>query len=185
MESLQGMFLVATNGMRDPRFQQAVILICNHNEQGALGLVLTKVYEELSFIEILQSLNLDFVGQEEPDVYLGGPVSLDAPFILHTGGYSDQSFASIQISADIFMGNNLDLFPYLAEHNDPQEVRFFLGYSGWGPGQLDQELALDGWLVLPASAPDIFSCSPDLLWQYVTKKNGIDITLFNDSSGKA
>ncbi len=185
MDSLQGMFLIATNQMVDPRFKESVILICNHDESGALGLILTNIYSEISFEDILASVGIEKTNFEYPTVYCGGPVSLDALFVLHPAGFAEDYLNSIKIMSDVFLGNDLEILSCLADSVFIKNVRFFLGYSGWGPGQLEQELGFDGWLVLPASSEDVFACPPDALWKQVTLKHGIDIDLFNDISGNA
>ncbi len=185
MDSLQGMFLVATNQMVDPRFKQTVILICNHDERGALGLVLTNPYDEIRFTDILTTLKLKITDISYPDIYCGGPVALDSLFILHPPELSNVLFRSTEVMAGVFLGNDLDLLAHYSSDEKVKDIRFFLGYSGWGAGQLEQELGFDGWLVLPATAFDVFHCPSDTLWQQVTAKHGIDITIFDDISGNA
>lgn len=185
MDSLQGMFLVATNQMVDPRFKETVILICNHDDQGALGLVLTNPYNDISFKDILATLKLESADIKYPDIYCGGPVSLDSLFILHPDELADDLFSSTEIMNGVFLGNDLDLLAHYYQTEKVKDIRFFLGYSGWGAGQLEQELGFNGWLVLPASASDVFDCASGLLWKQVTAKHGIDITLFDDISGNA
>ncbi len=181
MNSLQGMFLIATNQMGDPRFKQTVILICNHDEHGALGLVLTSPFAEVSFGDILRSLNLEYGQNSLPEVYCGGPVALDALFVLHVNGLFD----STPVMDGVYLGNDIRFLSHVGNGEDTKQMRFFLGYSGWGAGQLEEELSACGWLVLPALAEDVFDCPPDLLWRRVTGKHGINIDLFNDISGNA
>lgn len=181
INSLQGMFLIATNKMTDPRFKQTVILICSHDEHGALGLVLTNHFTGVSFGEILHSLDLEYGQNTLPEVYCGGPVALDALFVLSVG----DMFDSTLVIDGVFLGNDIRFLNNVAGGGKTNQMRFFLGYSGWGAGQLEEEISSCGWLVLPALAEDVFHCPPDLLWRRVTEKHGINIDLFNDISGNA
>lgn len=181
MKSLQGKFLIATNQMVDQRFKETVILICSHDDQGALGLVLTSPYPEIGFADIFRSLNINYVDQLYPELYCGGPVGLDAFFVL----LATDLYGSTPVMESVFLGNDMQFLTYIAKGNDLTDMRFFLGYSGWGPGQLEEELGFDGWLVLPACAEDVFNTDPQGVWRMVTKKYGIDIDLFNDISGNA
>jgi putative transcriptional regulator len=181
MKSLQGKFLIATNQMVDHRFKETVILICSHDDQGALGLVLTSPYPEIGFTDIFRSLNLNYADLSYPELYCGGPVAMEAFFVL----LSMDIYGSTPVMDSVFLGNDMQFLTYLAKGNDQTDMRFFLGYSGWGPGQLEDELGFDGWLVLPASSEDVFSTPPQELWRMVTGKYGIDIDLFSDISGNA
>lgn len=185
MDSLQGMLLVATHQMADPRFQESVIFICNHDKHGALGLVLTQPSTEVSMEEIITSLHVEISPSVYPDLYCGGPVELDTLFFLHGKELCSKFISSVRVMDGVYWGNFTDLLTYLKGQHPLADLRFFLGYSGWGPGQLEQELGFDGWLVLPAADQDVFNSSSKALWRRVTQKHGINIDLFNDLAGQA
>lgn len=181
MDSLQGMFLIATNQMVDPRFKETVILICSHDELGALGLVLTQPYPGFLFTDILRGLDIEPAEQTYPELYCGGPVSLDSLFILDT----QDRFHATRVMDGLYLGTDMQFVTHVADGGNLDSMRFFLGYAGWGAGQLEQELGVNGWLVLPSLAQDVFAHAPEKLWKAVTGKYGINIELFNDVSGTA
>ncbi len=184
MESLQGNFLVATNQMYDPRFMKCVILICVHNEKdGAMGLVVNQPLTDLSMTDVFRNCNINPPPMPAPPVLFGGPVDIEAAFILHSADY--EKGHRQKVIDQIYLSRDPDLLSDVVDGKGPAHYLFALGYAGWAPGQLEQELCGEGWLTLPAEAEDIFLTSAESMWHSVTAKNGIDIELYSDISGNA
>jgi putative transcriptional regulator len=161
MESLQGSFLISTAKMPDPRFREKLIYMCGHTEEGAIGLVINNPLPDVRLDEILKSADIPLPDFELPPVYLGGPVEMGSGFILY------------KILQDI------------ALNTGPSRYLFLLGYAGWGPGQLENELTDNGWLMLPAEDDVIFSTPDPMKWKVAAQKYGIDITTYDDVVGSA
>ncbi len=184
MDSLTGFFLIATNQMPDPRFGEKIIYICSHNEKdGAMGLVINHPVENVTLAAIYESMKIDVPDINFPPVFLGGPVDLDAAFFLHSNEYSPNQY--IEISKEIRLSRDPQILRDIAVGKGPKNFHLMLGYSGWAPGQLENELIQDGWLTLPADYEDIFTIQPELMWKKITAKHGIDIGLFGEITGTA
>ncbi|MEN8258646.1 MAG: YqgE/AlgH family protein [Thermodesulfobacteriota bacterium] len=184
MESLQGSFLVATNQMYDPRFMKCVILICVHNDDdGAMGLVVNQPLTDLSMADVFRNCNIKPPAMPAPPVLFGGPVDVESAFILHSADYKKEQ--SQKVADQIFLSRDPNLLFDLVDEKGPEHYLLTLGYAGWAPGQLEQELYGEGWLTLPAEANDIFLTSAESMWHTITSKNGIDINLYSDIPGNA
>jgi len=183
MDSLQGSFLIATPKMPDPRFAEAVIFMCAHNDEGAMGLVINHPIADLTLEEIFANANLPIPDHELPPVYLGGPVETSSAFFLYSSEYQAESF--IEVTPAICLSRDPQILYDIAEGYGPRRYLVALGYSGWGPGQLENELTMDGWLTLPAHDEIIFSTADELKWRKAALIHGIDITLFGDVAGSA
>lgn len=163
MESLQGRLLVSSPSLVDPNFRKTVVLIAHHDEDGAMGLVLSRP-SDVSAIEAVPSLG-KLPGSHDP-VFVGGPVQPDAFMVL--AEFDDVGEAA----AAIFGG-----LGFLPADADPdglsiRRVRMFAGYSGWGEGQLEDELAEASWIVVDAEADDAFANDPEKLWRSVLHRKG-------------
>lgn len=163
MMSLKGQFLVAMPGMGDERFQDAVIYLVGHGDEGAMGLVVNQSLEDMRFADILEELGL---GEKEeiirlPDtvrnraVLRGGPVQRSRGFVLHSSDYfrQDNSYA---VSDEICLTATLDVLKAMAFDSEPADALFALGYCGWSPGQLEGEIKGNGWLTVPFSRDLLF-----------------------------
>jgi len=185
MESLAGQFLVATTKMSDPRFMEAVILICTHDESGAMGLVVNHPLSLVSMAEVLDNFSVDVPDIVLPPVLLGGPVDMETGFFLHSADYPLEEGAGLLVTDKIFLSRSMELLRDIAAGQGPRHFLFMLGYAGWGPGQLESELCGPGWLPLPVQTDDLFLTPPDQMWKKVTARYGIEITLFEDMAGNA
>ena len=166
MDSTRGQLLIAGPGLLDPNFQRAVVLIVEHSEEGALGLVLnrpseTTVGEAVSELEEL----LDF---EDP-LFIGGPVQQSALIVL--AEFDDADDAALIAFDDVgVLGTTDDETP--PSSSGTRRGRAFAGHAGWGPGQLDSELARGDWILEPAQRDDAFTPSPTELWRSVLTRKG-------------
>ena len=182
MESLQGQFLIATNQMPDPRFAEQVIYICSHDLDGVMGLVINQPSNH-SLKEVFRSANIVYGDIPLPPIYIGGPVDTESAFFLYSSGYENKN--SFHVSDKVCMSRDPQILSDIGTGNGPNDYLFILGYAGWGPGQLETELTLNGWLALPSSYEILFHISNELKWKKAAADNGIDISLYTDEIGLA
>ena len=183
MESLQGSFLISTSKMPDPRFQEKLIFMCGHTEEGAIGLVVNNPLQDVTVDEILRSADIPVPDFSFPPVYIGGPVEVGSGFILYSADY--QAKSQLEVSSTICLSSDPQILRDIAEKKGPNHYMFMLGYAGWGPGQLENELTDNGWLTLPAEDKVIFDTPDADKWKIAAQKYGIDITTFGDVVGSA
>ena len=164
MESLRGHLLISSGGLYDPNFRHTVVLVGEHNADGALGVVLNRALD-ITVKQAIPPLN-DLVPPDEL-LFQGGPVQTDGavllveledPDLLHIPAFGSVGFLVGEVSAEV--------------RPNILRARVFVGYSGWGPGQLEAEMAADTWIIEPAQADDVFTDAPDLLWSRVLERKG-------------
>ncbi len=181
---LSGQMLIAMPGMTDPRFEKAVIYICAHNEDGAMGLVVNRLIESMTFPEMLKQLDIE---PSEPEdvirVLLGGPVDQARGFVLHSPDYLQD--ASMVVDDDVALTATIDILRAIADGAGPRNRLLALGYAGWGPGQLDSEILHNGWLNVSADDDLVFGEDLDAKWERAMAKIGIDPLLLSDDAGHA
>ena len=180
---LTGSFLVSTPKMPDPRFAAHVIYICAHSEEGAMGVAINQPNAAISFGEILNGAQLPIPPGNLPQVYIGGPVELESAFILYRNSYKTES--RLDISNTVSLTRETKVLQDIAMGCGPEEYLFILGYSGWGPGQLERELVEQGWLNVPGNDEIIFHLPDDCKWKAAAMQYGIDIETFGDNIGFA
>lgn len=184
MDSLSGYFLVSTPRMPDPRFQEQVIYLCAHNEEGAMGLVINNPNHEITVLDILRGANYPVPeGGPMPPVYMGGPVEIDAGFVLYSSDYQAQHF--IEVSSGICLSRETNLLRDIGLGHGPERYVFFLGYAGWAPGQLEAELMDNSWLTVPGDFDVLFNTPDEFKWKKAASKLGVDISVFGDVLGNA
>ena len=172
--SLAGQLLVATREMSDPRFRQTVILMAQHNEDGALGVVINRPLQELPLAKLLGALGLDSKGiSGSVRVFAGGPVQPDVGLIVHSADYHGQG--TIDIDGHVALTTNPAILRDVARHKGPRQSIVAFGYAGWGPGQLEGELALGGWFTFPEEPGLVFDFDRDKLWEEATKHRTISL----------
>lgn len=164
MESLHGHLLISSPALRDPNFRRTVVLMTHHDEEGAMGLVLSRP-SEVRVADAIPEL-AELPGDGDDRVYVGGPVQPEAVVVLleHDGEPPD---APPIVGSVAFMSAGTDL-----DELDVVRARVFAGYSGWGPGQLEGELEESSWIVVPAEPDDAFAEDPDELWRTVLHRKG-------------
>jgi len=182
MQSLQGYFLIATNKMVDPRFHEQVVFICTHSSEGAMGLTVNKPSGH-SLEEVFKSANLPVVIDDFPPIYIGGPVEKESAFFLYSSDYD--SVGHISVTDDIHMSRESKILEDIGRGVGPKDYLFILGYAGWGPGQLEAELAMNDWLTLPSEYSVLFETENDRKWREAAFINGIEISLYSDETGFA
>jgi putative transcriptional regulator len=183
VEALTGSFLISTPRMPDPRFEEQVILICAHSEEGAMGVAVNKPNPYFSLEEILRSANLNVPDVPLPPVYVGGPVELESAFVLYRSDYRVEH--QLEINDGLALSRESKILEDISRGSGPASYLFLLGYAGWGPGQLESELLADGWLSLPASESIIFDIDNQEKWRTAAMLYGIDISTLGDMAGYA
>jgi putative transcriptional regulator len=183
IDTLTGSFLISTQKMPDPRFEEQVIYICAHSHEGAMGVAINKPNHIFSLAEILRGANLPVPEGRLPPVYIGGPVELESAFILYKSDY--RTDYQLDISPTISLSRETRVLEDIARNRGPEKYLFILGYAGWGPGQLEQELVDDGWLMVPADDTVIFDIPDEEKWRTAAMQYGIDISVFGDVVGNA
>ena len=184
---LSGKLLLAMPGMADPRFERAVIALCVHDENGAIGIGIGHKRAGLSFRGLLKQLEID--PGEAPDraVHHGGPVEPGRGFLLHSTDWGGQD--TIQVTgtggADFAMTGTVDILKAIAEGRGPQHWIASLGYAGWGEGQLDEEMTRHGWFAAGCSSAILFDTPTDERWAAAFKAEGIDPRLLVSETGLA
>lgn len=175
-------FLIAMPALADPNFSQTVTYICEHNNDGALGLVVNRP-ADLTLGELLQHLGFHPIRKEigEKAVYVGGPVQRERGFVLHEPGGTWES--SLSVSPQLAVTTSKDVLEAIAEDRGPERYLVALGYAGWGPGQLDREMAENAWLSGPADATILFDQENHEKWRAAARLLGVDLSLLSSDTG--
>jgi putative transcriptional regulator len=182
--TLKGQFLLAMPGLADPNFHQTVTCICEHNESGALGIIVNRVHYSLTAKDIFEELSIRHVPRAESvPIHLGGPVHIGEIFVLHGPPFHWE--ASLMITPSLAMSNTKDILEAVAMNRGPRAFIISLGCAGWGPGQLESEIKANAWLNHPIFEENIFDMPIETRWQEAVKKMGIDPILLSDSAGHA
>ena len=182
---LTGKMIVAMPAMGDPRFDRAVILICAHSDEGAMGLIVNKPLTELSFSDLLTQLKIDQSDRRRDiRLHFGGPVERGRGFVLHSPDYRGGS-ATTHVSADFGMTATLDVLEALARGRGPERAFLALGYTGWGPGQLEGEIARNDWLTAEASDALVFGAENAGKWAEALRSMGIPPLSLSPTAGRA
>ncbi|MCA3560800.1 MAG: YqgE/AlgH family protein [Aestuariivirga sp.] len=188
---LDGQLLIAMPGMSDPRFERSVIYMCAHSEQGAMGIIINKITPMMSFGELLSQLDLAGEDALAPPVELmqmpvlfGGPVEQGRGFVLHTSDYFTAD-SSLPVTENIALTATVDILRAMARGGGPQRAVLALGYSGWAPGQLENEIQHNGWLTCHADTDIIFEVGFDDRYHAALRKLKIDPAMLSRDSGHA
>lgn len=181
--SLRDHFLIAMPGLNDSSFAHSVTYICEHTEQGAMGVVINMATTML-LKEIFAQMDLkDVSDQGDQIVMSGGPVQPERGFVLHSPDTKWHS--TLEISPDISMTASRDIIVALAAGTGPRHALIALGYAGWGEGQLEAEIAANSWLTVPANKNVIFDTPLEQRWTVAAQALGIDVNLISSTAGHA
>ena len=183
--SLTGKLLIAMPGMGDPRFDRSVVFLCAHSDREAMGLIVNKPARGLGFPDLLQQLRIE-AGPDCPElkVHYGGPVEHGRGFVLHSADYTSNS-STLRVDDGFGMTATLDVLEDMARGNGPARAMLMLGYAGWGPGQLEREIAANGWLTAEASPDLVFAADDAAKWAAALASLGIDPLLLSAAAGHA
>ena len=192
MISLRGQFLVAMPGMGDARFHESVVYIVGHTEDGAMGLVINNPVEDMRFVDVLEELGLGEKDEiirlpstiRDREVLRGGPVQKGRGFVLHSPDYFREGNSYV-VNDEICLTATLDILEAMAFRKKPADAIFALGYCGWAPGQLENEIALNGWLTVPFSRDLLFASAPDERYDMALSQLGITRATLSGAAGHA
>jgi putative transcriptional regulator len=182
-QCLKHNFLIAMPGLSDPMFARSLTYICEHNENGAMGIVVNRPLD-ICWRDVFEQLDLeDNINSDKP-VLAGGPVHTDRGFILHPAS-SHQWLSSLAINEDISLTTSMDIISALAKGQGPAKSLMALGYAGWGEGQLEDELARNFWLTLQADMRILFDIPFEHKAAMAAAKLGVDLDLLSPDAGHA
>jgi len=182
--NLTNQFLIAMPGMADPTFSGSVVYLCEHNERGALGLVINRPIDiDMATLFDKIDLKLEIQPVARQPVYFGGPVQTERGFVLHdpVGIY----VSSLAVPGGLEMTTSKDVLEAVANGSGPHRFLLTLGYAGWGAGQLEEELSRNGWLTVQADPEIIFSVPPEERFAAAIRLLGIDISMLSGDAGHA
>ena len=182
--SVEGQLLIAVPHMEDPRFRHTVIFMCSHSRSGAVGLVVNKIIEDMPFADLLQQLDIERGERAKAiRVHFGGPVEPGRGFVLHSQDYKIDG--ATQVAGGMSLTATTDILRDMASGRGPQDCLLALGYSGWGPGQLDREIQQNGWLVVQPDRALLFDNEVETKWQRAYAKLGVEPGALSQTSGRA
>lgn len=181
MRSLAGNFLIASPGLDDPNFSQSVVLLCDHNEDGAFGLVVNRVLMG-SYLPLLENFRIEESAVDMP-VYFGGPVRPEQGYIIYSP--FSRKYGSMKVTKDVGVTASRAMLYDIAKGRGPSQYLFALGFSGWSSYQLETELMTDSWLVAPMDTGVIFSVKPVERWRRAAQLIDVDFHRYSDRSGNA
>ena len=182
---LSGKILIAMPDMGDPRFTRSVILICAHSDEGAMGLMINQTNGDIKLSDLADQLDLtlspDF---RDSRVHAGGPVETERGFVLHSQDYASP-ISTLPVTADMALTGTLDILEDIAQAKGPAQTRIVLGYCGWGPGQLEGEIAQNAWLIGDAPYDLIFATPDAEKWQAALANENLDALTLSSTAGHA
>ncbi|MEM7766270.1 MAG: YqgE/AlgH family protein [Pseudomonadota bacterium] len=182
---LTGKLLIAMPTIGDQRFSRSVILVCAHNDDYAMGIVLNKPFDELSVPDLLEQLDIPVDTDLSGDIVLdGGPVGSDRGFVLHTDDVQCED-ATLSIHNDVCLTATREILQAIASGQRPRNWLLALGYSGWGPGQLELELRENAWIVGRPDAALLFGGDHDAKWDQALTAIGVPSGRLQSKPGRA
>lgn len=185
MTDLTGQMLIAMPGMPDPRFEHSLIYMCAHSDEGAMGLIVNKPSSDVTFENLVQQLSIEEVGDVSGiRVHFGGPVELGRGFVLHSPDFRSE-MTTLNVDDCFAMTATLDVLESIARGSGPAKRLIVLGYAGWGPGQLEGEIAANGWLICDASSDLVFDTADGDKWEAALGSLGISPLALSSEGGRA
>lgn len=181
---LTDQFLIASPGLQDPNFTRGVTLICQHDEDGAMGLMVNRP-SGYHLGDVLMQMNIatDLLAVSDAPVLIGGPVQPERGFVLHSPERTWES--SLRVSEQLLVTTSRDILDAMANGAGPRHAIVMLGYSGWTAGQLEDELIENAWLTSDSSTQILFETPVEQRWHAAARQLGIDLRLMTDYAGHA
>jgi len=181
---LTGQLLVAMPSMPDARFARSAVYICSHGPNGAMGIIINRLFNDADFGMLLDQLNI-VQSARTPDlpVYYGGPVETGRGFVLHSADYVREG--TVVVGDNIALSATVEILQAIADGGGPERLIMALGYSGWGAGQLEEEMKANGWLTVPADEELLFDVALDKKWERALAKIGVSPMLLSGEAGHA
>ena len=185
MTDLTGQLLIAMPGMPDPRFEHSLIYVCAHSAEGAMGLIVNKPSGDVSFGNLIEQLSIESPADtSDVRVHFGGPVELGRGFVLHSPDFRSD-MTTLNVDDGFAMTGTLDVLESIAQGTGPLKRLVVLGYAGWGPGQLEGEIAANGWLTCHASADLVFDTEDGNKWEAALATLGVSPLALSAEGGRA
>lgn len=181
---LSGHLLIAMPGMKDPRFDHSVVCLCAHSSEGAMGLIVNRPLGGMVFDDLLRQLEVEPVPpQRRIRMLTGGPVEGGRGFVLHSDDWSDDG--TLPVMPGVALTASIDILKAVAGGGGPKRCVLALGYAGWAPGQLEEEIQHNAWLSVPADESLLFREDTDGTWQAALAKLHVDPALLSGAAGRA
>lgn len=183
-ENFTRQFLIAMPNLADPNFFHSVTLICEHGDDGAMGLVINRPMDDITLGTVLTHMGIeggDALGSTP--VYTGGPVQPERGFVLHSPPGEWNS--TLRLGEDLAVTTSRDILEALVEGRGPEHFIVTLGYAGWGPGQLEREITDNAWLTTPSDSAILFDTPASRRWESAARHIGIDLNLLSGEAGHA
>jgi putative transcriptional regulator len=181
---LAGQMLIAMPQMRDARFSRTVVYLCAHTKEGAMGLVINRMFNGLSFPDLLEQLNIETTPLCDPiKIHFGGPVEAGRGFVLHSTDYVQET--TLVVNDEVGLTATIDVLKAIANGEGPSRSLLALGYAGWGAGQLDNEIRDNAWLSVEPDDELLFGLELDTKWERAIAKIGVDFSMLSGEAGHA
>jgi putative transcriptional regulator len=181
---LAGQMLIAMPQMRDARFSRTVVYLCAHTKEGAMGLVINRMFNGLSFPDLLEQLNIEPTPLCDPiKIHFGGPVEAGRGFVLHSTDYVQET--TLVVNDEVGLTATIDVLKAIATGEGPARSLLALGYAGWGAGQLDNEIRDNAWLSVEPDDELLFGADLDHKWERAIAKIGVDFSMLSGDAGHA
>ena len=181
---LAGQMLIAMPQMQDTRFARTVVYLCAHTAEGAMGLVVNRLFNALSFPDLLEQLDIAATPLCEPiRIHFGGPAEAGRGFVLHSTDYVQET--TLIVDDHVALTATVDVLKAIAEGRGPRQCLLALGYAGWGAGQLDDEIRENAWLNVPADDELLFGEEVEHKWERAIAKIGVDFSMLSGEAGHA
>ncbi|MCK4709979.1 MAG: YqgE/AlgH family protein [Gammaproteobacteria bacterium] len=177
-------YLLAMPGIKDPLFASSMVYICDHSEEGSMGMVLNHLSDQ-NLGDVFSQLNINCVDLNimQTPVFIGGPVNLQQGFVLHTP--PSQWEKTLAVGPGIFLTSSKDILEAIANNEGPEQFLVLLGFSGWSAGQLEQELQSNSWLTAHSSQKITFNSNIDQKWQMAFDTLGFNLDKLSPTTGNA
>ncbi|MGH6976844.1 MAG: YqgE/AlgH family protein, partial [Stellaceae bacterium] len=170
--------------MQDPRFARAVVYLCAHNEDGAMGLVVNRLLGDVTWPALMKQLGIETkAAGDDRRIHFGGPVEAGRGFVLHSADYVEDG--TLVVGCNVALTATLEILRAIGRGNGPKRSLLALGYAGWGPGQLDTEIQANGWLCAPADEALLFDERLDDKWERAIGKIGVHVDRLSGDAGHA
>lgn len=183
--NLTGKLLVAMPGMGDPRFAHAVIFVADHSDKGAMGLIVNKPAADMALSDVLDQIETPTAAaRRDLVVHIGGPVETGRGFVLHSDEYRS-AMQTMKVAGGFALTATLDVLEDIAAGKGPAQAQLMLGYAGWGPDQLEGEIAQNGWLTCDATLEMVFDLPDEDKWVAALRSLGIDPLGLSAAAGRA
>ena len=182
LRELKGQLLLAMPSLMDPNFHDSVVLLCHHDRDGSMGLLINRIHP-VTVDHVLSDLKLEHVPGLDVPTFEGGPVEPFRGFVLHDNHHSYKS--TIAIAPDIHLSTSLDVLEEIARGGGPEHFLLLLGYAGWGEGQLEAEISHNDWLIAPADQEIIFQAPVEQRWALGAKRVGVERAQLSIQAGHA